>query len=112
MGWPNIRKVKKRKEREITSRRNRPKAIIVKVEETFQWIETYKILMKGKQMDADNFILKFDFNYQNLFIHNSNDEEAHAECFQATVETTCASEIKKVYPAIRKQVETIGGVKN
>lgn len=63
-------------------------------------------------MDTDNFILEFDFNYQNLFIHNSNDEEAHAECFPATVETTCASELKKVYPPIRKKVETIGGVKN
>lgn len=65
-----------------------------------------------KEMAIDSFILKIDLVYQNLFIHNSNDEEAHAECFQATVETTCASEIKKVYPAIRKQVETIGGVKN
>lgn len=27
-------------------------------------------------MDLDNFILKFDQNYSNLFIENSNDQEA------------------------------------
>jgi hypothetical protein len=49
-----------------------------------------------KEMGTDNFILKLDLNYQNLFIQNSNDEEAHGERFQSTVET-CASELKKVY---------------
>lgn len=72
-------------------------------------VDNFKYLTK--EMDTDKFILKFDFNYQNLFIHNSNDKEAHAECFRVTVETTCASELKKVYPPIRKNVETIGGVK-
>lgn len=37
-------------------------------------------------MDLDNFILKFDQNYSNLFIENSNDQEAHGERFQKTVE--------------------------
>ena len=54
-------------------------------------------------MDTDNFILKFDLHCQNLFIHNSNYEEAYGEGFQVTVETTCASELKTIYlPVGRK----------
>jgi hypothetical protein len=37
-------------------------------------------------MDTNNFILKFDLNCDNLFMHNSEDEEAYGERFQATVE--------------------------
>jgi hypothetical protein len=56
-----------------------------------------------KEMSTNNFILKLDLNYQNLFIQNSNDEETHGERFQATVETTCAYELKKVYPLTGKK---------
>ena len=54
-------------------------------------------------MAIDSFILKIDLVYQNLFIHNSNDEEARGERFQATVETIYASELKKVYPPTGKK---------
>lgn len=30
-------------------------------------------------MAIDSFILKIDLVYQNLFIHNSNDEEMHMQ---------------------------------
>ena len=63
-------------------------------------------------MAIDSFILKIDLVYQNLFIHNSNDEEARGERFQATVETIYASELKKVILLQEKRVETTGDLKN
>lgn len=47
-------------------------------------LHNFKYSAKG--MDLDNFILKFDQKYNNLFIESSNDEEAYGERFQKTVE--------------------------
>lgn len=55
-----------------------------KPNQTRRNIDNFKYSAKG--MDLDNFILKFDQNYSNLFIENSNDQEAHGERFQKTVE--------------------------
>lgn len=56
-----------------------------------------------KNADMDKFVLTFDENYEKLFIDNTGDEEAHGECLQTILETTYASEHKKVYPPMGKR---------
>lgn len=57
-----------------------------------------------KRIDPDNFILRFDDNFDKLFIQNLNDEEAHGKLFlQKAMEMTCASKLRKTYPPTGKK---------
>lgn len=51
----------------------------------------------------DKFVLTFDGNYDKLFTDVMDDEEAHGDRLQTILETTCASELKKIYPPIGKK---------
>lgn len=51
----------------------------------------------------DKFVLTFDGNYDKLFTDVMDDEEAHGDRLQTILETTCASELKKIYPPTGKR---------
>jgi hypothetical protein len=51
----------------------------------------------------DKFVLTFDDNYENLFIDNTDDKEAHGDRLQTTLETTCVSKLNKVFPPMGKK---------
>lgn len=64
-------------------------------------VEIFKYSTKG--IDPNNFILRFDDNFDKLFIQNSNEEEAHGKRLQKAMKMTCASKLRKIYPPTGKK---------
>lgn len=52
----------------------------------------------------DKFVLTLDGYYDKSFTDVMDDQEAQDDRLQTILETTCAFELKKVYPSIGKRM--------